>query len=205
MRNTHTKTYRAPEFDLADNFDHKFDIWSLGCLYLDFITWVILGQPWVEKFSELRMEDNEDTVLCEEDTFFQVVDRFPWLHTRRSGVIKCTVSSHIKTLQSHLQTNGEWDRNLSHFLEFVHNRMLVINPRKRATATDVQDFFRNEVSWARKQESRDYLSDADLHSDNIKHSGNVPKSWSVSNGYVLGILFGIGILTAIHALKPQVL
>ena len=42
-----TKTYRAPESELEDGqkVSRSIDIWSLGCVFLEFITWVVLGKP----------------------------------------------------------------------------------------------------------------------------------------------------------------
>ena len=35
---SHIKTYRPPEFDVERYMSPKYDIWCLGCLYLEFVT-----------------------------------------------------------------------------------------------------------------------------------------------------------------------
>lgn len=39
-----TKTYRPPEYDISDApISRASDIWSLGCVFLEFLTWFLLG------------------------------------------------------------------------------------------------------------------------------------------------------------------
>lgn len=45
-------SYRPPECDLPDSIiSSSYDIWALGCLYLDFITWCFGGWKYVEEFA----------------------------------------------------------------------------------------------------------------------------------------------------------
>ncbi|KAF7173146.1 hypothetical protein CNMCM5623_005369 [Aspergillus felis] len=52
LRGTHT--YRPPDYDRNLRISRKWDIWSLGCLYLEFITWIVFGFDAIEKFGGLR-------------------------------------------------------------------------------------------------------------------------------------------------------
>ncbi|KAK1499023.1 hypothetical protein CCUS01_02644 [Colletotrichum cuscutae] len=55
------------------NLGQKWDVWCLGCLYLDFITWAVLGWSGVEAFGEARVEIDETDPggsTMEEDVFF---------------------------------------------------------------------------------------------------------------------------------------
>lgn len=65
-------TYRAPEFDIDRGIDQSYDIWSLGCVLLEFIAWYVLGWEEVERFSTTRVE--EDYGLIKEDIFFNNVE-----------------------------------------------------------------------------------------------------------------------------------
>ncbi|RKL25999.1 hypothetical protein BFJ72_g13890 [Fusarium proliferatum] len=48
-------TYRAPEFDMPDGLSSpSYDIWALGCVYLEFLTWYFMGWEGVMEFSALR-------------------------------------------------------------------------------------------------------------------------------------------------------
>ncbi|KAF5962697.1 kinase-like protein [Fusarium bulbicola] len=48
-------TYRAPEFDMPDGLlSRSYDIWALGYVYLEFLTWYFMGWEGVMEFSALR-------------------------------------------------------------------------------------------------------------------------------------------------------
>lgn len=66
-------TYRAPEYDQG-GISQSYDIWSFGCVLLEFVTWYMLGWGGVEGFSMRRVDDS--IVLppkVREDNFFNVV------------------------------------------------------------------------------------------------------------------------------------
>lgn len=43
-----TPTYRPPECDLNDErISNSWDVWSLGCVWLEFVTWYLLGSEGV--------------------------------------------------------------------------------------------------------------------------------------------------------------
>ncbi|KAK1981479.1 kinase-like domain-containing protein [Colletotrichum cereale] len=49
-----TGTYRAPEIDLGDPISSKYDIWSLGCVFLEFCIWYLLDIRAIEAFESER-------------------------------------------------------------------------------------------------------------------------------------------------------
>lgn len=78
-RVAHIKTYRPPEYSHDGLLTLTYDIWCLGCLFLDFITWALLGYDGVEEFQRARREEQEDPDITGdlgqvfEDTFFKRV------------------------------------------------------------------------------------------------------------------------------------
>ncbi|KAK1979181.1 kinase-like domain-containing protein [Colletotrichum cereale] len=86
-----TKTYRPPERDLeGPRVDEMCDIWCLGCLFLDFITWGIEGWSGVERFCVSRLRETDEVDVDPEfspvleDTFFKKrVQRWKWWWPRR--------------------------------------------------------------------------------------------------------------------------
>ncbi|KAG9228068.1 kinase-like domain-containing protein, partial [Amylocarpus encephaloides] len=62
-------TYRPPEHDLAKMVSQNYDIWTLGCLLLEFVTWYLLGWESVDEFSKART--TAGTNIIWEDVFFQ--------------------------------------------------------------------------------------------------------------------------------------
>jgi serine/threonine protein kinase len=52
-------TYRAPETDLSSDdssITSSYDVWTLGCVYLEFLAWWLGGWMYVEEFAERRSE-----------------------------------------------------------------------------------------------------------------------------------------------------
>ena len=62
----HQVCYRAPELDeLDDNMDQpyspKYDVWSLGCVLLEFVSWILLGyNDGIENFRSKRLNERDD-------------------------------------------------------------------------------------------------------------------------------------------------
>lgn len=70
-----TASYRPPESDIQNGqVGQSHDIWSLGCLYLEMLTWLLGGWKLVQEFEQLRVA--EKTVAYfngpTEGTFFKV-------------------------------------------------------------------------------------------------------------------------------------
>ena len=68
-----TLTYRPPECDVQSSIIRQsYDIWCLGCVYLEFVTWLLGGNHLVKKF--VRIRSSPDTFHHGDlsDTFFQV-------------------------------------------------------------------------------------------------------------------------------------
>jgi serine/threonine protein kinase len=69
-----TPTYRAPESDLASSMSPKYDVWSLGCLLLEFATWAVAGWDAVEHtFPTARTTAlSRCNDFSSDDSFFEV-------------------------------------------------------------------------------------------------------------------------------------
>jgi serine/threonine protein kinase len=65
-------TYRAPEYDIKEHVSQSYDIWTLGCVLVEFVTWYLLGWDGVDGFSKSRTEDDTNLKDIPEDCFFNV-------------------------------------------------------------------------------------------------------------------------------------
>ncbi|KAL6823324.1 kinase-like domain-containing protein [Trichoderma camerunense] len=54
------QTYRSPEHDKGRMRSRKIDIWAFGCLFAEFLTWVIRGHNGIEVFKTRRMQDDRE-------------------------------------------------------------------------------------------------------------------------------------------------
>ncbi|KAI0176645.1 kinase-like domain-containing protein [Pestalotiopsis sp. NC0098] len=61
-------SYRAPEYDLDGRISQKYDMWSLGCVLTELLTWFLLGSAGVSAFGQKRMQEIKPKF--KEDSFF---------------------------------------------------------------------------------------------------------------------------------------
>ncbi|KUI60136.1 hypothetical protein VP1G_07377 [Cytospora mali] len=55
----HVKTYRPPEYSPEGHISPNYDVWCLGCLFLEFVTWALKGWNGIKEFSKSREEEQE--------------------------------------------------------------------------------------------------------------------------------------------------
>ncbi|CAH0000179.1 unnamed protein product, partial [Clonostachys byssicola] len=130
----YTRTYRPPE-TCSDKVSQKHDVWTLGCVYLEFITWHLLGHeaidekfsikkdgPKLQGFRTLRtLEDPVDDRIAK-DTFFKL-DTNGKAHLKES-VPKCQWCSYLRGRES-------CSTQLLDFINFIQEHMLVVELDKR--------------------------------------------------------------------------
>ncbi|KAI1456386.1 kinase-like protein [Annulohypoxylon moriforme] len=117
-------TYSAPETTDDIGISRKLDIWCMGCLYLDFLTWLLLGPGGVGEFNNNRYNEHGSDEKWLDDQFFKRIQR------GLGGselVIKDSVINHISYLMSHNNCNGYIRR----FLQMIKNHMLITNYEER--------------------------------------------------------------------------
>jgi serine/threonine protein kinase len=149
----HTLTYRPPEQDLDAEFaTQQWDIWALGCLFLEFVIWFLEGPSSLEEFQKERQDDVDHPRASRggertfEDTFFRVgvenriTSRFTRVEVRKKAKVKGCVIARIHTVKEKSRCTG----HLRRLLGFIEEKMLVVDPTKRATTEEVVKFFRGQ-------------------------------------------------------------
>jgi serine/threonine protein kinase len=93
-----THTYRAPEFDRVERVAPKADIWSFGCVLLQFLVWYMHGWDRVDSFAQAR--SNDSNLNYHADHFFN------FDQSDSTVVIKASVTTvHIDTFMPSHSTN----------------------------------------------------------------------------------------------------
>lgn len=66
-------SYRAPECDLSNGVGRSSDIWALGCVYLEMITWLLGGRILMEEFFKVRLAIDPHWENMRTDAFFECI------------------------------------------------------------------------------------------------------------------------------------
>ncbi|CAG9975532.1 unnamed protein product [Clonostachys byssicola] len=126
-----SRTYRPPEIDLGKRarISQSYDVWTLGCVYLEFITWHLLGSDSLNKsfqfgdnpkqgFRCLREMEDFQGADHPEDKYFNIEEE----GDRRKAVVKPCVAKWFTFLRGLKACT----RPIYHFLNFIQHRMLVV-------------------------------------------------------------------------------
>ncbi|KAH9211752.1 kinase-like domain-containing protein [Leptodontidium sp. 2 PMI_412] len=89
-------TYEPPECQLRQPVSRAYDIWSLGCLYLEFLTWLLMGYEQIEGFSEFRGREATGTGI-NDDNFFTIINDSSGQH----AIVRKTVMDWKNRLHTH--------------------------------------------------------------------------------------------------------
>jgi serine/threonine protein kinase len=131
-----TSTYEPPELKLGIPVSRAYDIWSLGCLYLEFVTWLLMGATAVEAFANCRAE-SWHTIPSITDSFYTII-RAP------DGKAEyAMVRQGMETWVLRLHQNESCSELLHELLNLVMEKMLVIDREGRTSATNLQTSFEN--------------------------------------------------------------
>ncbi|KAF5722005.1 kinase-like (PK-like) [Fusarium mundagurra] len=129
-------TYRAPEFDMPDGLlSRSYDIWALGCVYLEFLTWYFMGWDGVMEFSALREYKRNN--LEADDAYFELTG------APETGNICSKVKPEVVHWVASLHQHWACSPFFHDFLDLIKDSMLVVEtdgevPVRRATAAEVK-------------------------------------------------------------------
>lgn len=72
-----TEAYRPPEMDIPGRqICRKFDIWSLGCVFLEFCVWYLEGADGIDKFEYARQDEDISSIQnFREPKFFNIMEK----------------------------------------------------------------------------------------------------------------------------------
>ncbi|KAF5013348.1 hypothetical protein FDECE_651 [Fusarium decemcellulare] len=126
----YSPTYRAPEFDLETSVGRAYDVWSLGCVFLEFITWMLYGYEALDTFASIRASAVSKGQRAD-DAFFELFSDDP------GGKPRARIKSAVSMWINELRSASETTRVFREFLDLTEKRLLEVDPRKRATSPTV--------------------------------------------------------------------
>ncbi|CAM1510685.1 Fc.00g010200.m01.CDS01 [Cosmosporella sp. VM-42] len=135
-------TYRAPEYDVYRQVSQSYDIWSLGCVFLEFVTWYLTGWDEVDNFSKSRKDDDNSPDVAQ-DVFFNYIH----MNNRTGAQAKKSVADEFRALYE--------NRNASDFtidlVTFIETKLLRMNPSSRARCPGLRETFKEFHSRCRDE------------------------------------------------------
>ncbi|KAK3308751.1 kinase-like domain-containing protein [Chaetomium strumarium] len=145
----YTNTYAPPEVLLQRSIIQAFDIWSLGCAYLEFVTWLLYGWQGVEKFSQRRAREDDLTPgHFATDAFYQttIADETE-LTTLKQAILET-----IQLLRAHTKVSEA----IQEILNMIQDDMLRIEHTERINTPALVQKLQEIVTLC--QRSNDYAT-----------------------------------------------
>ncbi|KAK0111741.1 hypothetical protein ONS95_002079 [Cadophora gregata] len=121
---TGSPSYEPPELVLFSQISRAYDIWSLGCMFLEFATWLVGGQDALDEFARHRLLRGPENF--KDDTFFTIVgDDSPG--NPRMAIVRESVRAWIHGLHEMPRCSSF----VNDLLNLISEQMLVIEPKNR--------------------------------------------------------------------------
>ncbi|KAG9195323.1 hypothetical protein G6011_00444 [Alternaria panax] len=128
-----TLTYRPPECDLPPmEIRQSYDIWCLGCVYLEFVTWLLGGNELVTKFGRSRSIADYFRRYKTIDTFYEVEKDPDEAHG-----IRAKLNPKVTAFISKLHQHPDCTSYVHKLLNLIQFDMLLVDSRERKSCRDV--------------------------------------------------------------------
>lgn len=147
-----TVTYEPPEAISQGSTSRPYDLWSLGCIYLELLIWAVFGPAVVESFSNERLDkrvSNSATGTSRDDAF--------WEKVGNEYVLRSSVITQMQLLDEALAKP-----KAPPFKELLGcvRRMLEIEANKRIKASELSELL-DQIHKTKKVELENSRNDSD--------------------------------------------
>ncbi|KAF5966756.1 serine/threonine protein kinase [Fusarium bulbicola] len=162
------RIYRPPEYDFNHTMSRKVDVWAMGCVFSEFLTWAVLPHGSVDEYRLARTQESSIPSSGEEDrnnyesNFFQhllqckVPRECLSLHAQvqQTNSDTCTLNLdkfravRIPKLKASVSQHETGPCVVVKFLAFVEEEMMHPERVQRADCQRVIDFFAEHVDKA---------------------------------------------------------
>jgi hypothetical protein len=122
-----TSTYEGPDFYLLGKASRPYDLWSLGCVFLELLLWCFMaGESGAEHFVTDRYKTSHEQQDVSTDCFW-------YRNSEGKVLLNEAVVQRLRTLK---ETHCKGRRAFAQVLELIE-MMFVIDPRKRIRAEEL--------------------------------------------------------------------
>ncbi|KAK0637969.1 Serine/threonine-protein kinase H1-like protein [Lasiodiplodia hormozganensis] len=138
-------TYEPPECHIYLPVSRAYDLWSLGCLFLEWVSWMLNGWQAIDDFSRSRVEQsfimNKDGMISDDYFWTLVVDK-----NNRNARVRNGVEQWVLMLRAHPKCS----QLIHEILNLIMQDLLCIVPSRRCNAATLHN---NLVSLISRAES----------------------------------------------------
>ncbi|KUJ20792.1 kinase-like protein [Mollisia scopiformis] len=139
-------TYEPPECKLRLPVSRAYDMWSLGCLYLEFITWLLKGSDEIDGFSNSRGREATATGI-DDDNFFTIIND--------AEGPRATVREQVLTWTNELHSDEKCSLLMHDLLDLTMKGLLVVKSGARFEASWL--FLQLNECLTRAQTDEEYM------------------------------------------------
>src|SRR5439155_4315316 len=103
----------------------SYDIWSLGCLFLEFITWLLKGSAEISGFADFR--GRLSSIGINEDNFFTIIND------------EAVVREKVIDWVSQLHEDKKCSKLIHDLLDLTMEKLLVVDSKERISAKELSE------------------------------------------------------------------
>jgi serine/threonine protein kinase len=122
-------TYEPPECQMELPISQAYDIWSLGCIYLECTAWLIKGSGAIDAFAEDRLNDVEIAGNVFKDDYFFTLE-FDEFSNPIQAITRPAVIKWVRDLQG----DPKCSDGIAQLLLVISNGLLQVERSKRIKA-----------------------------------------------------------------------
>ncbi|KAK5631515.1 hypothetical protein RRF57_007229 [Xylaria bambusicola] len=127
-----TPCYEPPEAETDNKRPRRYDMWSLGCIFMEFTIWFLEGYGAIEDFKKQRR--GNDDPFPQKGAYYQHSESQP-------AIVHPVVTAKLKTLRE----SPECESELASLLRLISEDLIVVDPQKRAEAGVLREKLREIV------------------------------------------------------------
>ncbi|TGO38122.1 hypothetical protein BHYA_0081g00180 [Botrytis hyacinthi] len=129
-------TYEPPECKLRRPVSRAYDIWSCGCVWLEFITWLLKGSAGIDEFAD-RRSNNVGPNEIDDDNFFTIIPD--------NRVLEATIRDGVEQWVKQLHQHDRCSQLIHDLLNLTMDHLLLIDSNERIRAgqfnRQMEDFY----------------------------------------------------------------
>lgn len=122
-------TYEPPECQLNLPQSQAYDLWSLGCIFLECTAWLIKGSDAIDEFAEDRLNDVKVSGTMFKDDYFFTLE----FNESSTPVRAVTRPAVIKWIRA-LERNPRCNEKISELLYLIESGLLQVDQTERLKA-----------------------------------------------------------------------